>query len=356
MGEVTEEIPLGHRLLFDAKFCKPDDPWYRKIQWLNTGLCLGIILAGMFVMAFYPVLGELPVEDYVWEIYMWIESLEPGDEVWFMWSYSQAMRSDAAGQYTSMILQIWDRSSQFKAQGLESIHLIELPYRAALEAEMIFWHKRIDPFKPANIIYGEDYVQYDYATVGPSTEPNIDRQGKDVHASLPADRFGTPTSEIACMDTLRTNADVDMVIGFHGIDQLLHVWWFLDPFPCKRTTVEYKGLTVRGPPEVGHPAAHPVHLWDSGAQPVGMPWYTSGQYGGFTFGVRHCAQYEALMNKYYGYPLNTGLATMEIAMLNFPYGFSLIMWVVGNLGFFMERRARGDITGPGLGIGVSKGK
>jgi hypothetical protein len=335
--------------LFEPRIVKPGDPWYRKLQYVHRKIYFAVIMIAVVLMQFYPIMIPPPIEPYVWEIWNWIEELQPGDSIWFGWSYSVVMKSDSMGMYAGIITQLWSVSSRLKEQYGEGLKIFELPQMPELYTEMLQHHKRWDPYMPKNLEYGVDYVQFDFQTVGGREVMNYIRIGEDVWNSIPVDRFGTPVDELPIMQYWKTNADLDICILYHGCDQMMQAWWYMDPYPCKRTTKvlgpeygQYAGMEVRGRPEMGHAAAHPIHLWDSGAQPVGMPMYTSGQYGGFTFGVRHCAEYESLSNYMYGYPLNIGYAQWDLAAINTSQTFIVMMWIIGNVSFLFERRMGGS--------------
>jgi hypothetical protein len=225
------------------------------------------------------------------------------------------------------------RSSYLKNQGLDSLKLVIVPATAAGIVQLEDFFTRCGKFIPNNLVEGEDYVVTTYVPGGSATYAKIASNPWDI---LKQDQHGNTVENLPIFQYFKSGEDVSLVIS-QAASTLIGLWAHYDPNPVDRTT-------CRAPIAI----AHPVQLWDSAAQPVGMPIHTSGQVGGLITGVRHGSMYETLLHRNYGLPLNVGYSVWIMAAWSLPAAFMVLMMILGNIGAYVERqnisvKARGGL-------------
>lgn len=302
---------------------KGTDPWFIKIQDVNVKVYISILLIVTSAVLITPVVITPEPDHLVLDVYNWIERLEPGDTVLFveaLWSYYYRLDYSVGW---SIMLHVMQRSSQMKSQGLDSLKLIIVPVTADGIVQLRDFFTRCGKFIPTNLVEGEDYVVTTYLPASSATYSKIASDPWDI---IKQDNKGNNVQDLPIFEYFKSGEDVSLAIS-EVANTLIGLWASYDSNPVDRTT-------CRAPIAI----AHPVQLWDSASQPVGMPIYTSGQVGGLITGIRHGSMYETLLNRNYGLPLNTGYAVWIMGAWSLPCTFMILMCILGNIGAYIERQ------------------
>jgi hypothetical protein len=156
--------------------------------------------------------------------------------------------------------------------------------------------------------YGVDYVFLGY---NPDWSGTILRLGESFKATYPTDQYGKPTTEIPLMEEVETYDDVKMIVSIAG-SALSEYWaiWAGGRYGVKVIS--------------GNTAIQAVLIY---------PYYQAGQIPGFLGGLKGAAEYEKLIGK-------PGMGIRGMDAQSIAHALMLVFILVGNIGYFMSRRAR----------------
>jgi hypothetical protein len=156
--------------------------------------------------------------------------------------------------------------------------------------------------------YGEDYVFLGY---NPDWSGTILRLGESFRATYPTDQHGKATSEIPLMKRVRTYKDISLIVSISG-SGLSEYWaiWAGGRYGVKVIS--------------GNTAIQAILIY---------PYYQARQILGFLGGLKGAAEYEVLINK-------PALATKGMDAQSVAHGLMVVFIIIGNVGFFLARRAR----------------
>jgi len=274
-------------------------------------LIMGLAIA---LPLFYPL--NLPVEPtaMVKSAYYAVEDLEEGDRVLVSLDLDPASTPELEPYYRSVLLQLKRKNVKlvFTTTWYAAPPLVERWLAETVEGRII---------KPGDDTYDgvpdrpylkrEDYVWLGFRE---GREATINGMATDLPGTFDnraAD--GTPISELAIMDGIRTLADFDLIVmvsaGFPGIKEYVQ-------------QAQGRGNV----PMVGACTAV--------STPEYTPYYNSGQILGLVGGMSKAAEYEMLVGK-----LGTGTAGADV--LNAGLLVVIIAILFGNFIYFAGRRRRG---------------
>jgi hypothetical protein len=156
--------------------------------------------------------------------------------------------------------------------------------------------------------YGKDYVFLGY---NPDWSGTILRLGESFKATYPTDQYGKPTSEIPLMEDVETYNDIEMIVSIAG-SALSEYWaiWAGGKYGVKVIS--------------GNTAIQAVLIY---------PYYQAGQISGFLGGLKGAAEYEKLI----GQP---GMGIRGMDAQSIAHALMLVFILVGNIGYFLVRRAQ----------------
>ena len=158
--------------------------------------------------------------------------------------------------------------------------------------------------------YGEDYVFLGY---NPDWSGTILRLGESFEATYPTDQYGKPTSEIPLMEEVETYNDIKMIVSIAG--SALSEYWAI-----------WAGGRYHVKVISGNTAIQAILIY---------PYYQAGQILGFLGGLKGAAEYEKLI----GQP---GMGIRGMDAQSIAHALMLVYIVVGNIGYFMVRRAKAE--------------
>jgi hypothetical protein len=156
--------------------------------------------------------------------------------------------------------------------------------------------------------YGVDYVFLGY---NPDWSGTILRLGESFKATYPTDQYGRSTDEIPIMQEVETYDDVELICSIAG-SALSEYWaiWAGGRYGVKVIS--------------GNTAIQAVLIY---------PYYQAGQIPGFLGGLKGAAEYEKLVNE-------PGMGIRGMDAQSVAHALMLVFIVVGNIGYFFQRRAR----------------
>lgn len=156
--------------------------------------------------------------------------------------------------------------------------------------------------------YGEDYVFLGY---NPDWSGTILRLGESFKATYPTDQLGRSTSEIPLMQRVETYRDIGLVVSISG--SALSEYWAI-----------WAGGRYGARVISGNTAIQAILIY---------PYYQARQILGFLGGLKGAAEYEAVIKK-------PAMGVRGMDAQSVAHGLMVVFIIVGNVGFFMARRAK----------------
>ncbi len=336
---------------------KKDDPWYVKIQRLDSKIFITVVIIAVSAVLITPLNIPVFVESFVLEVAEWIESLEPGDVIWLSQHYSVGSITDYGAIYTSLLTHIQLKSGALKAQGKDvngdgtpdGLKLILICMSVDGQIQYEWQIKRTQEYWPDNIVYGEDWVMWPYQVLSDFIYQKFVDEG---FAGVYTKDFYTNKgwNELPVTKFVTSPRDIDCNIG-QDATTTARIWALYGRDPIDHSATKYTKYSQTGRRRP-HAAAYPVQVWDSAAQAVAMPYYTAGLYAGFFNGVRNGGEYEMWVNTHYyiknnpalgRVPLNTGLGLNTLDAMNLAQTWTFTMMIIGNVGYYIQKR-KGKVT------------
>ena len=156
--------------------------------------------------------------------------------------------------------------------------------------------------------YGVDYVFLGY---NPDWSGTILRLGESFKATYPTDQYGKSTTEIPLMQRVETYRDIALIVSISG-SALSEYWaiWAGGRYGVKVIS--------------GNTAIQAILIY---------PYYQAHQILGFLGGLKGAAEYEALLGK-------PGMGIKGMDAQSVAHGLMVVFIIVGNVGFFLARRAK----------------
>lgn len=338
------------------KGTKKSDPWFVKIQRMDGRIWAGIIILLISIVLVVPLNIETPQEHFVTEVITWVESLEPGDVCLSISTMPLAGMSDMTGAMCSLYLHILLQSSRLKKLGIDKngdgkpdgLKLILL--EGLIDGQTVDdWalKQRLAKYIPDNIVYGEDYVMFPYITMSAAMYAALLDEGGFAKYFTKDYYTGKKWTDLPVTKFITSPKQVSMTMGY-GQTAIVQYWAAIGGgYPIDHDPKKYKKGTRpgRGAP---YAAAFPICIWDSSAPAVAAPYYQAGLFSGLLMGARHSSEYETYIHNTYHIkddpkldmiPLNVGFGTRTQDAASLPQLFTMIMMVVGNLGYFIQKRA-----------------
>ena len=156
--------------------------------------------------------------------------------------------------------------------------------------------------------YGDDFVFLGY---NPDWSGTILRLGESFKATYPTDQHGRVTAELPLMQHVETYRDISLIVSISG-SALSEYWaiWAGGRYGVKVIS--------------GNTAIQAILIY---------PYYQAHQILGFLGGLKGAAEYEALIGK-------PAMGARGMDAQSIAHGLMVVFIIVGNLGFFLARRAR----------------
>ena len=245
----------------------------------------------------YPLGLPIPISPVVKGFYETIEELPPGSVVILDYGINAAMWPENGISMTAVLKHILKEDLKLV---IISLWQVEGP---------MMWESRLKPNVQKFLdikTYGEDWVDLGYVA---GFEAAISGIARDLHETVPKDIHGTPLSEIPMMENLRTANDFGVAIGLNTMTVWIRQW-----------------LVPYGAPVIG--------IIEGMSAPGFMPYYETGQLGGFVYGTTGGAQYEIIISE-------PGDGVKRSDAISLGHMLVVVAIIVGNIEYFVRRTKGG---------------
>jgi hypothetical protein len=262
----------------------------RRIIFMSVGLAVALPLI-------WPLGLPVEVSEETRCFYREIEALKPGDVILLSFDYE----GDVMAEVDPMAVAVMNHAF---SKGLKVVSLTTYAGGTGI-AERIL-NAAAQAYGKT---YGEDYVFLGY---NPDWSGTILRLGESFKATYPTDQHGRSTSEIPLMQRVETYRDVGLVVSISG--SALSEYWAI------WAGGRYKAKVISG-----NTAIQAILIY---------PYYQARQILGFLGGLKGAAEYESMINK-------PGMGARGMDAQSVAHGLMVLFIIIGNLGYFLARRAAG---------------
>jgi hypothetical protein len=263
----------------------------RRIVFLGVALTIAIPLLR-------PIGFGTHVTRQVRDVYDYIESLDDSVAVLMSFDYEPSTMAELDPMAEAMLKHLFKKNARVMGMTL-------LPGGPGVAENVL--QKEHDA---AGRKYGTDWVFLGYVPDGTAAMLRI---GEDISMAFPTDQYGTPLSSFPMMDGITSYRNIGLVIGLSST--AMPQYW-----------AQYAHDRYGAAVAVGATAVEAVRMY---------PYYDSGQIVGFLGGLKGAAEYEALISS----PGN-GIRGMDAQTI--AHVFIVFMVIIGNIGYFFQRRAEKD--------------
>lgn len=267
-------------------------------RWVFLGMGLAILIPLLF-----PITLDFEVDERVRSLYDAVEELPAGSTVLISADFDPASRPELEPFYRAHLEHLFRKDVKVV---MLSLWDYAPPLVVPILDEVAARHGKV---------YGTDYV---FLGFKPGKELAIKAIGENIPKTFPTDSKGTPTDQIPVMVGYRQAKDFPLLISISA------------GFPGTREYV----LQIQGQYDLKIASA-----CTAVSAPDYIPFYKAGQLVGLSGGMPGSAQYEKLV-----YPQGPPdgvrlLATQAINVLNLGHLYIIGLIVLGNIAFFLTRRA-----------------
>jgi len=266
----------------------------RRIIFLSIALAVAIPL---LVPMRLPVQVSQETRDFHREL----ESLLPGERILLSFDYE----GDVMAELNPMSIAVLRHAF---SKGLKVIALTTYAGGTGIAERILS-----DAATEFNKQYGIDYVFLGY---NPDWSGTMLRLGESFRATYPTDQHGRSTAEIPLMQEVETYKDIGLIVSISG--SALSEYWAV-----------WAGGRYGAKVISGNTAIQAILIY---------PYYKAGQIKGFLGGLKGAAEYETMIE-------HPGLGTSGMDAQSVAHSLMLIFILVGNIGFFLSRKASKQTEG-----------
>jgi len=256
-------------------------------------LCIGLAVA---IPILAPIGFPVQVSQETRNFYNEMEALKPGDVILLSFDYEGDVMAEVDPMAVAAMKQAFSKD----------VKVVALTTYAGGTgiAERILG----DAARQYGKTYGVDYVFLGY---NPDWSGTILRLGESFKATYPTDQYGKSTTEIPLMQRVETYRDIALIVSISG-SALSEYWaiWAGGRYGVKVIS--------------GNTAIQAILIY---------PYYQAHQILGFLGGLKGAAEYEALLGK-------PGMGVRGMDAQSVAHGLMVVFIIVGNLGYFLARRAK----------------
>jgi hypothetical protein len=170
-----------------------------------------------------------------------------------------------------------------------------------------------------DLTYGVDYVFLGY---NPDYSATMLRMGESIRSTFPTDHYRTPTGDLPLMAEVDSYADIELLVTVTA--SALAEYWVI-----------WAGGTYGQRIITGNTAIQAVLIY---------PYFQAGQLAGFLGGLKGAAEYERLVAR-------EGAAVRGMDAQSMAHLLIVCFIVVGNIGFFIDKRRRARLAAGSSGRG-----
>jgi len=256
---------------------------------INAAIIIVIVFASLV-----PTGLPITVSEATTKMYQGLSGLKPGDVVWF--SFDQVF----------VVLPEVKASIQAVLQHLFMIQGIKILITSAYADGPAIYEGMISVTNKYGKVYGTDYVFLGYVV---GNEMSIANLAKDIKTACPVDNYGTPLSQLPMMNNVNSASDIARYVTITLGPQF---YWYI-----RQVVAPYKipMYTI----SVGYFLSEI------------MPFFASGQLGGYIVGLKGGAEYETLIG-------TKGLASRGADAMSLVYGLLMVTIVAVNINYWRKPR------------------
>lgn len=231
---------------------------FDKLKNLDRRILYFFLFVAVAIPLITPIGIPVPVTQLVRNAYNRIDALEPGDNVLLHIGVNAGTWPNTGPQGVAIIQHIFNKPG---------VKILMWP--TGTESGWLFQTRVFDVINTGDKKYGEDWAMLTYT---PGDEQGMAVLLKDFKGVTKEDTYGTSLDSIALFDTIKSAADIDLVISDAGGDTIDAV--------IRQMNAAY-GLDIINTPD-------PMYLAAS------MPYVTAGQLISMVIGGTGAAEYEVL--------------------------------------------------------------
>jgi hypothetical protein len=260
----------------------------RRIIFLAVGLAVAIPLL-------WPLGFPVEVSEETMSFYRELEALKEGDTILLTFDYEGDVMAEVHPMAVAVMRYVFPRNIRIVALTTYAGGT-GIADKALAEAAETYGKE-----------YGIDYVFLGY---NPDWSGTILRLGESFKATYPTDQYGKNTNEIPIMQEIETYDDIALICSISG-SALSEYWaiWAGGKYGVKVIS--------------GNTAIQAILIY---------PYYKAGQIPGFLGGLKGAAEFEKLVEE-------PGLGIRGMDAQSVAHALMLVFILVGNIGFFLARRA-----------------
>ena len=275
-------------------------------RWIFAGMAVSILIPLLF-----PVPIEFKVDERVEALYASVESLEAGSTVFISADFDPASRPELEPFFRANLHHLFRKDVKIVMATLwEFAPPVILPIVQEIAPQ---YGKE----------YGKDWIFLGYK---PGKELAIKAIGENIPKTFPTDYKQTPIGDLAIMRGFKQAKDFAMIVNVSA------------GFPGTREYV----LQIQGQYDLSIASA-----CTAVSGPDYIPFYKAGQLTGLSAGMPGSAQYEKKVFPD-GPPAGVRLlATQGVNVLNLGHGYVILLILMGNIGYFLTKRADAPPGGKG---------
>jgi len=272
----------------------------KKLMEIDNRILYLLMFVAIIVPMLKPIGLPIPISQYTAEVYNKIEDLDSGSYVIYSMELGISSWPWAGEHFVLTLEHLLSRNLKvicvsFSASG---------PY---------LLEKVIQNLKTTEKVYGVDYVNLGFVSGG---EAGMSSFARDANTLFTTDFGGTPIEELSILESFTGANDVSLFLGFTGgtpgADE--YIRQFQAPYEI--------------PVAIG---------WcSSGTIPSIAPYIESRQILGAVVDMKGCAEYELLRGK--PGPFIAGMDSQSLV-----YVLVLSVLILGNIGFFAEKRSEKNV-------------
>lgn len=281
---------------------------YERLLGLDRRWVFLVLTIFVVVPLFIKISPPMGISKEVRRVYDYVKSLQPGDYVVMAFDYDPNALAELEPMAYAILEQCFAQKLKVIALTLSQngSGLAEQTLLNVVDSTEVYHH-----FEPQ---YGRDYVFLGYR---PYYAIVILSMGRDFRIPFPEDYYNNPLDSLPMMVGIKNYDNVKCVIDFTG-SNVADAW------------VAYGNGAYGVKLAMGMTGVQAADYY---------PYYQSGQLFGIMGGMKGAAEYEYLAAKNGPLP-NTGPAVEAMKVQIFAHIVIIIFIVLGNVGFFLDKRAK----------------
>jgi len=268
-----------------------------KLQTIDPRIVYGLLIVALIAPLLSPLGLPLKITPVVQKFYQTVESLKPGEIVFYSFEFGAGDYPEAEGAGIAVKRHLF-------AKG------VKIVFSTTNDQAVLVLLKSLQSAGiPPDKKYGVDWAFLGYI---PGAETAIAALATDMHATAKTDHYGTPIEQLPLMKQVRSIKDVSLLIVEGGGTET----------PTKFVRQWYAPYKVRY-----------LQICISVVGPTLEPFVGAGQIIAMVVGASGGAQYELLIKR-------PGIAVAGMDAQAFGHVLVIMFIIIGNAAYFASKRGR----------------